>query len=175
MEYDDRSPEDIEWASCMLEEAIGAGNIGNVRHYLPLADPASFPKGLWVAAMWGFTEAVEELIQLCDPKSDNSWALQMAAREGHISCVRVLIPVSDPKDNTHALINALYNDHMDIAEVLWPLSNMHDALSNLRNKKTPNPSVQRGVGFLEERIARQQRELLHSEVAAGGSVKSRKL
>ena len=164
MEYDDRSPEDIEWASRMLEEAIGAGEIETVRHYIPLADPNYLPTALWMAAMGGVVEAVELLSAVTDPKYQNSRALNTAAGEGHLECVKLLMPLSEPHDFSSALFEALFEEHMDIAELLCPGANLDDALQQLKDHPYQYPSIKDGIVFLEQRIAHQQRARLLDEL-----------
>lgn len=42
------------------------------------------------------SRCVETLIPVSDPKVDDSDAIQLAAKNGHLDCVRELIPFSDP-------------------------------------------------------------------------------
>lgn len=175
MDYDDRSPEDIELDTLALDEAIGAGNIHNVMQYIPLADPNYLPKGLWWAATCGFTEAVEAFIAVCDPTTDNSRALCSAAGEGHIHCVRVLLPVSNPNDYSLALFEALLTQQSEVVELLCPLSNLDDALFHLHNHPYQYASVQEGVVFLEEYQANAQRKRLSAEVPQAHAGRSKKL
>jgi hypothetical protein len=70
-------------------------------------------------------EVIEKLIKEgADPKSNNSYALQWAARNGHLEIVKLLIPVSNPKaNNSYALQWAARNGHLEIVKLLIPVSN----------------------------------------------------
>ena len=48
----------------------------------------------------GDLDAVKRLIPVSDPKSKDSAALRLAARNGHLERVKLLIPVSEPKINS---------------------------------------------------------------------------
>jgi hypothetical protein len=69
-------------------------------------------------------DVVKELIEEgADPKADNSYALQLAAKYGHTEIVKLLIPVSDPKacDNYALQLAAKYG-HTEIVKLLIPVS-----------------------------------------------------
>lgn len=78
------------------------------------------------AARNGDLSEVQRLIEVVDPKSNNSAALQMAASQGHAEIVKLLIPVSDPLAyQSNALLMALDNKHAACVELLAAVSNVH--------------------------------------------------
>lgn len=79
------------------------------------------------AAEYGHVACVKLLIPVADPKDLDSDALRLAARGGHVECVKLLIPVSDPAtDNSVALVAAAMNGHLECVRVLLPVSNPKD-------------------------------------------------
>lgn len=79
------------------------------------------------AAEYGHVACVKLLIPVADPKDLDSDALRLAARGGHVECVKLLIPVSDPAtDNSVALVAATMNGHLECVRVLLPVSNPKD-------------------------------------------------
>jgi len=175
MDYDDRSPEDIELDTLALDEAIGAGKLNDVLRCIPLADPTYLPQALWWAATCGFTEAVTALIAVCDPTTDNSRALSSAAGQGYIHCVRVLVPVSDPRDYSLALFDALINEQHEVVELLCPLSNLEEAIFHLQHHPYQYASVKKGVVFFEEYQAQEQRKRLSAEITEEHMGRTKKL
>ena len=75
------------------------------------------------AVLNGHSKCIKLLIPVSDPKADNSQALSLAARNGYADCVKLLIPVSDPKaDNSKALSLAARNGYADCVKLLIPVS-----------------------------------------------------
>lgn len=62
------------------------------------------------AAVSGNTKSLKRLIPLSDPTCDNTSALVTAATFGHIGCVNLLIPVSQP-EKSYALYWAVLLEH----------------------------------------------------------------
>ena len=78
---------------------------------------------LRLAADKGHLECVKLLIPHSDPKADDSAALRWAAEEGHLECVKLLIPHSDPKaDDSAALRWSANNGHLECVKLLIPHS-----------------------------------------------------
>ena len=75
------------------------------------------------AAEHGHAECVKLLIPISNPKADNSSALARAAKHGHAECVELLIPVSNPNaNNSGALGWAVHNGHAECVKLLIPVS-----------------------------------------------------
>ncbi len=77
-----------------------------------------------VAALGGRVNDVKQLLEAgADPKANDSRALRMSARNGHLEMVKLLLPVSDPEaDDSLALRWAAENGHLEIVELLLPHS-----------------------------------------------------
>jgi hypothetical protein len=83
----------------------------------------SASKALAEAARHGHLECVQLLIPVSDPKADDSAALRLAAEHGNWECARLLIPVSDPKaDHSQTLRWAAEDGHDELVVLLLPLS-----------------------------------------------------
>ena len=68
-------------------------------------------------------DCVKLLIPVSDPKSNDSYALRWASEKGYTECVKLLIPVSDPKDNdSQALRCASNNGFTECVKLLIPVS-----------------------------------------------------
>jgi hypothetical protein len=98
-----RSRQDINADTFALDDAIGAGNLQKVLHYIPLADPTYLPRGLWWASACGFIEAVTALISVCNPQ-----------------------------DYSMALVEALLNKNCDVVELLCPITNLDETILHLQ-------------------------------------------
>ena len=82
-----------------------------------------YSQALQTASYYGHIECIKLIIPLSDPKDNNSFPLRLASQNGHIECVRLLIPVSDPKSNKSlALRIACENGHAECAKLLTPVS-----------------------------------------------------
>jgi ankyrin repeat protein len=80
-------------------------------------------RALSEAAERGHLECVRLLIPVSDPLADGSRALSEAAENGHVECVRLLIPVSDPlARDSVALRWAAVKGHADCVALLLPAS-----------------------------------------------------
>jgi len=94
---------------------------------------SEFDLALRLAAEHGHTECVRLLIPVSNPKDQYSSALQLAARHGHTQCMELLIPVSNPKEhNSYALQEASSNGHLACVELLYPVSEPAVALQQLQ-------------------------------------------
>jgi hypothetical protein len=76
------------------------------------------------AARWGNLTALEQaLADGAQTRRGDSWALREAALGGHADCVKLLIPVSDPKAHeSYALRWAAHEGHADCVALLLPAS-----------------------------------------------------
>ena len=80
-------------------------------------------RALFLAAMNGHVACVRQLIPISNPTAENSIALRWAAMNGHAECVSLLIPVSDPTaEKSQALMNATLNNHLECVKLLFPVS-----------------------------------------------------
>lgn len=82
-----------------LRDTAKAGDMSNMRDLLARgANPRSQDaRALELAAENGHVECVELLLEVSDAKEQNSLALRLAAENGHAECVKVLLPASDAK------------------------------------------------------------------------------
>lgn len=81
------------------------------------------------AAINGQHKTVIELLKnpKVDPKWEQSLALNMAARYGHVECVRLLVDVSDPMDdNLNAIKQAISYGHLECVKILWARLHLTD-------------------------------------------------
>ena len=79
---------------------------------------------LRLAADKGHLECVKLLIPHSDPKADDSAALRWAAEEGHLECVKLLIPHSDPKADDKRPLLYFFDTCQNLIRTLPAL--MHD-------------------------------------------------
>jgi ankyrin repeat protein len=78
---------------------------------------------LSLAASNGHVECVRRLISVSDPLADGSGALRGAAQCGHADCVKVLMEASDPlAQNSYALRAAASGGHADCLGLLMGVS-----------------------------------------------------
>ena len=114
-----------------------AAEYGDVPHVLRLLSEGVDAKAddswaLRLAASNGHTECVRLLIRVSDPKAQNSAALVLAADRGGTECVEMLIQVSDPKTyNSQALQRAAKNEHLDVVDLLFEVSDPRKALQQI--------------------------------------------
>lgn len=107
----------------LLSSCVESGDLAGIGRLLSEGVDPSHSDALSRAAYKGYSECVKLLIPLSDPKRDNSYALCMAAGSGHAECVKILIPVSDPKsDDSNALRWSARNGHIDSFRLLLPVS-----------------------------------------------------
>ena len=75
------------------------------------------------AAAHGHVDCLRLLLPVSNPKAEDFDALRVAAEHGHAECVRLLLPVSDPKAmNSFALQSAAMNGHAQCVRILLPVS-----------------------------------------------------
>ena len=112
-----------------LHKAAEQGRIEAVQFWVDHANDvvsSEFDLALRLAAEHGHTECVRLLIPVSDPKADQCVALWTAADKGHTECVRLLIPVSDPQAYGNlALQAAAEMGYPRCLELLIPVSNVN--------------------------------------------------
>jgi len=139
-----------------LELAVYNHDEECVRLLAQVADDTNFNYVLGVAAAYGDTISVNILLEYhldhhIDEKAVNS-ALAVAVGHGHHDTVHALLPWCNVKDNcSFALQTALRQKQYTIAELLYPLSDPHDALWAM--EQLNNPQDQHCVQWLEEYIS----------------------
>lgn len=115
-------------------------------------------KALSVAAANGSFECLQWLLTLpqSHPKNSGSRALQEAIVHNHVACVKLLLPVSNPKANfSLAAQNAAqYSPHM--LPLLVDRCNFDDALNAMKNNKDPNwEAIERLQAFSTNKVLTQ--------------------
>lgn len=112
--------------SSALIEAACRGCSQSVSALLPFFDDhhGNNTKALGFAAIHGHAECVKLLIPVSNPKANDSDPLSLAAFRGHADCVALLAPVSDPTARqSYALRQAAAAGHSDCVAILIPISN----------------------------------------------------
>lgn len=113
------------------------------------------------AAKNGHVSEVIALIPLSNPKSKNSEALRLAAEAGKTECVKLLIPVSDPKArDSEALFWATLYDQPEAMKLLIPVSDYQFVLNTYSGLKG-TPLLQQCI---DEHEALLQKERLTNEL-----------
>lgn len=113
-----------------LLDAIKSGSAGALSNLLARrvpCPPAELNDALRLAARIGASECVKLLVPISDPKSCDSEALRWAARSGHAACVKLLTGVSNPKaQSSQALCQAAEEGHYECVTLLIPESEIED-------------------------------------------------
>jgi hypothetical protein len=109
-------------------------------------------------------ECLELLIPFCALHAHNGLPLRTAAHEGYTQGVRLLIPLTDLKARTGALVEATSAGHVDCMEVLYPVS---DPLEALRRIQDIYPQATKRWQALERMIAQEQNDTLCAAVGDG--------
>lgn len=113
-------------STCFLDAAC-QGRVEDVRVLMKGRTKDEKSKALRWAAVGGHVECVILLIPVSNPKAFSSDALRVAAYHGHVECVKALIPVSDPKaSDSVALVAATKNRHIECVRLLIGVSNPKD-------------------------------------------------
>ncbi len=116
------------------EASFEAAQIGNTNVVVHLLDAGSDPKAntsslLRIAAENGHLEVVKLLLPVSAPTTCGSWALRLAAEYGYLEVVKPLLPVSNPKDvDSAALSRAAQNGYLEIVRLLLQHSSRAKAL-----------------------------------------------
>ncbi|WP_372353787.1 ankyrin repeat domain-containing protein [Xanthomonas axonopodis pv. maculifoliigardeniae] len=110
------------WENEPLKTAAKLGKAGLVKKLIPLCD-ATDDAALCVAARQGHVECVKLLLKDCNPLQGDSQALYEAASHGNADVVFQLILCSDAKArDSRALIAACREGHLDVVKHLLPYS-----------------------------------------------------
>ena len=124
-----------------LHKAAEQGRIEAVQFWVDHANDvvsSEFDLALRLAAEHGHTECVRLLIPVSNPKANKSSSLWMAAEMGHLEIVKLLIPCSDPLAlNSYALQVAVLEKRADCVEVLYPHSDPVAAVAEMRTLYNP--------------------------------------
>lgn len=123
-----------------LEFAIQMHRTEMVKHIIPKCNLQEDNSALTMAATNGNIEIVRMLLPLCNPKSDGSSALYWAAVRGHLEVVKELLPHSTPKaQKSRALFAAVKNNHQGCVDLLYPVSEPYKALKELQQLYSASP------------------------------------
>lgn len=161
-----------------LELAVYNHDEQCVRLLAQVADDTNFNYVLGVAAAYGDTISVKILLEYhldhnIDEKAVNS-ALAVAVGHGHHDTVYALLPWCNVQDNhSFALQTALRQGQYAIAEVLYPLSDPHDALFVIQQLGHVND--EHCVAWLEGKISTLLREEISSELPCADERETRKI
>lgn len=149
----------------LLKEAA-CGNTEQVKHLLTLSDSQfyDYHEALCLAAEYGNVDCVQILLPLTNSFDD---ALQWAAMGGHTQCVEVLLSHCDPTfNNSGALRMAVYHHHKDIFKILYQVSDVQAAVSNIIN----NPVTKKSdILFMKECIAECENKIIHENISFNSS------
>ncbi len=86
---------------------------------------------LRLAAKYGHMEIARLLLPASDPKANDSEALRLAAENGHLEIVKLLLPVSNSKAcGPHTLQQAAIQGRLEIVRLLAPFCNPGKALGD---------------------------------------------
>lgn len=104
---------------------------------------------------------------------NHSHALSWAAQMGDLNMVKHLLALSEPNDpNCEALYNALFEDHRDIVDLLFPVSHIEGTMDQLINSEY---DCQDEIQWLQEKINAVQNDTLQKEVDNKGITRVKKL
>ena len=118
----------IEYLFQKIIKEATIGNADQLKILIKQSNSIDCSKALIISAVNGHTECVKLLIPLSNPKTNDSEALRLASSSGHTECVKLLIPVSDPKaKNNYALRWASSDGYDECVNLLIPVS---DAKNN---------------------------------------------
>lgn len=83
---------------------------------------------------------------------DKNLALFWASHNGHLGAVKMLVDVADPKaEQSLALQWAFKNGNRDVIDFLVPLSDLKEALYDMQKKWSKDPSIYLEIQAFEER------------------------
>ena len=110
----------------LSEKIIEAVIIGDTKQLSTLISKSKnitsrieYTKALWHASENGHVECVKLLIPISSPKDNSDYALYLSSKNGHAECVKILIPVSRPMaNNSIALQSAANNGHTECVKLL---------------------------------------------------------
>ena len=149
-----------------------AEDLDTMKKILGFVGADGIERAVRVATEYGYSEIVEFLV--CNatlPQSQN--LLNQAVYHGHLECVKWMLSVSDPKaNNSNPLQVAVVQGHMDIFELLYPVSEAEVALSSLQKHSMFDADDWK---ILEDRIQKDQRNKLIAAVPKGCEKQRKKL
>lgn len=121
-----------------------------------------------------YEERFDYLLPRADLKFDHSLALSCAVNAGNTHMVKRLIPLSNPKDpECTALYDALFEENMEMAQVLYPVSNIESTMQQLVDS---GYECEKGIEWLQSKINEEQNTKLHSEIGTTNApVRGRKI
>lgn len=114
---------DVQGHSGPLMAAALLGRTEMLSALIPFASQKIATQALGEAVRRGQAEATKLLLPVSDPKENDSYALRCAVENGHTDIVELLIPVSNPKAlESTALFFAINKNNKDLIELLIPVS-----------------------------------------------------
>jgi hypothetical protein len=149
-----------------LLEAAASGDLDALRKALKEGGQAHWEGScaLRRAAEEGHVECVRLLIPLSDPMASSCAALRRAAENDHVECVRLLIPVSDASaGDCYALRWAASEGYVECVRLLLPESG---ALA-LKGGVLSFSSLARGNGHME--VAGMIEAFIEARALSGGT------
>lgn len=156
---------DIETNTNLLIQAAKMGNVEEVQQLIPLSDPkAQRSRALWQALSIPLSvECVKMLIPVSDPQDYNDVFFE-AVKIGNIPCIEMLMQVANPKYNeSEALFWSTEMRNDEIIDILIDVSDVDLVLRNLKEEYSANESW--AWERLEEILeARRQKEVLIAAV-----------
>lgn len=129
---------------------------------IPFADcTVGDSQPLRLAAYYGHAECLKLLIPLSEPKNCN-YALESAAKHGHSLCVEALIPISDvTANNCQALWLAAKYGHKECVGLLAPFGDANAILQSLMGEYPDEPNRWQ---HLENMVSQLQRQRIVEEI-----------
>lgn len=135
----------------------------------PYADRGDLSVFLGAAAEWGFLGCVQVLKEFCS-EEERVYALGDAAYDGQMEVVVYLVTQCDPKTyQSFGLQMACLGNQMEIAQYLYPLSNPQEAIADLLKLAPQNSEAREAVARIEHLNNVAQNACLRAELS--GSIK----
>lgn len=121
----------------------------------------------------GHVECVKALIPISGTNIFDT-CLFLAVQGNHVECVRELLPYSDPKHNSNISVRmAMINNNQDIFDLLYPLI---DPLKAIEDTKNNIISDRVAPTMIEQRLkAEQEKNILEHSVGQGHEKITRKM
>lgn len=146
-----------------LGPAAAGGFIDAVKELLKhITAPDLVADGLEKAAMAGHLEIVELLAPLV-AREKRSFSLVLAISHHHYPVIRHLLPLCDPKDNNSEALQAAVEEHLwDVADQLYPISDPCAAFDNLMTNLEDDDKAPIMEYFDKKRFLEQKEVLIKS-------------
>ena len=142
-----------------LRFAAEFGHAAVVEVLIPVSDPkAADSQAFKKAAHNGHQKCIDLLISVSDTQVNNNEILVFAARRGQSSLLKQLIPVCDPTKTNYALAGVARNGHIECVKLLIPISNCDKSLQLLETYEQKNVDLLKQLIF--EHKALLQKEIL---------------